>query len=671
MSTSTTRSRARGYWLPLLLALCLLIQCAAVPAMAETAEAATYRTDFYAAVNADWLASAEIPDDKYVIGGFGDLIYEVRDTLMADFTAMVADKTVPDDPRLAEFLKLYELAEDFDTRNADGLTALAEYLKPITSLTSLADLQSHYAELALAGATLPFDIVPDQDLADPNAKAIYFAPPSLILPDPAYYAEDNAAGAYLLSMYADTTRQLFVLAGYSDEEAAAIMNEAVAFDALLVPTAMDAEAQSNIANLYNPRNLSELAASIKNMDIITPVTELFGTAPDQVVVLNTKFTDAMDSVVSEENFPLIRSWMVMNQIRMLAKYTSEEAMELLAAYVNVITGQSVSTPKDQQAYTDASGMFSEVVGLYYAHEYFGEQAKADVTAMVENMIEVYRQRIQSNDWLESATKERAIRKLDTMTLRIGYPDRIDPLYDDMKIVGKAEGGTFIGNMDALYKQTYAEVYRRYTEPNDKELWDMSADTVNAGYNAAKNMIQFPAAILQAPFYSLDQTPSENYGGIGAVIAHEISHAFDPNGAQFDENGGMVNWWTEADYEQFTAKAQLMAEVFDGLPFAGTTVNGQLTVTENVADAGGLACALQVVKSLPEYDLSEFFINFARIWRSVARPEYQQLLITIDVHAPDKLRANVQLGLVDEFYEVFGVQEGDPMYRAPEDRVKIW
>ncbi len=200
---------------------------------------------------------------------------------------------------------------------------------------------------------------------------------------------------------------------------------------------------------------------------------------------------------------------------------------------------------------------------------------------------------------------------------------------------------------------------------------MSANTVNAYYHPFKNIIVFPAAILQAPFYSLEQSPSANYGGIGAVIAHEISHAFDNNGSLFDETGNLHNWWTSADHEHFQQLADRMINQFDGLPFADGKVNGKLTVSENIADAGGLSCAEAAAKQATPVDLTEFFINWARIWRTKDTTEYQQLLLSIDVHAPSPLRASVQVKNLTDFYTTFKVTPTDGMYLAPEDRVQIW
>ncbi len=242
------------------------------------------------------------------------------------------------------------------------------------------------------------------------------------------------------------------------------------------------------------------------------------------------------------------------------------------------------------------------------------------------------------------------------------------MYDHLKV---DELESLIANLNQLSIVASKEMFSRWNKPVDRMRWEMSAATVNAYYHPFKNIIVFPAAILQAPFYSLKQTSSQNYGGIGAVIAHEISHAFDNNGALFDEYGNLNNWWTPEDSAHFKKLAQKMIDEFDGLPIAGQKVNGKLTVSENIADGGGLSCALEAAKEEDDFNAQEFFINWATIWRMKATQQYEQLLLSIDVHAPQKLRANVQAQNQADFYTAFDIQPGDQMYKAPEDRVNIW
>lgn len=390
-----------------------------------------------------------------------------------------------------------------------------------------------------------------------------------------------------------------------------------------------------------------------------------------MIVTEPKFFENFTKVVNEETFPAFKNWLIVNTITQLAGYLSEEFRQVSGTYHRALSGQKEAMKQQKSAFYLARRTFSQVVGDYYGKKYFGEKAKQDVHDMVVAMTGVYKQRLQNNTWLSKATREKAVVKLSAMDIHVGYPDKMEEVYKRLQTTAVADGGTLLGNVQKFAKIFTEDQLSKYNKPVDKEKWEMSADTVNAYYSPEGNLICFPAAILQVPFYSLKQSASENYGGIGAVMAHEISHAFDPNGALFDENGSLHNWWTETDMKEFKKRSQAMIEEFDGLPFAGGKVNGKLVVTENVADDGGLSCALEAAKHTDDPDLKAFFVNWARVWRSKATKEYEQLLLSIDVHAPAKLRANVQVKNFDEFYETFRVQPGDGMYLKPEKRVQIW
>ena len=288
--------------------------------------------------------------------------------------------------------------------------------------------------------------------------------------------------------------------------------------------------------------------------------------------------------------------------------------------------------------------------------------------MVESMIKVYEKRLNENTWLKEETRKYAIKKLETLEILVGYPEIYDEVYNKLKV---DENDTFFNNTIKMTEIFVKHALEKWNKPVKRLEWGMSSNTVNAYYNPSLNHICFPAAILQKPFYSLDQSKSENYGGIGAVIGHEISHAFDNNGSQFDAEGNMKNWWTKEDYEIFDNKAKAMIELFDGIAFGKGKINGKLTVSENIADAGGLSCALEALKNSGENNYQDFFINWARIWRIKARPEYMDMIIKIDVHAPGELRANIQPRNLDEFYKAFDIKETDKMYLEPKKRVNIW
>ncbi len=623
--------------------------------------------DFYEAVNAGWLATAEIPADSPQLTSFYTLSKEIDETLRADFAEMLEGGAPEENAELAEFIRYYAQALDFDTREAEGVAPLLPYIEEIENLETLDDFNVVWAEWVIEGMPLPFYFEVTADMADATQHAIYVSMPENILPDKSYYGSE--IGDQLLEIYAQMQVNLLAMLGKSEGEAAVIVEKGLAFDDRLVTYALTAEEKSIFTALYNPLPVADFAAGSKSIDFAAILDDLTGgNIPEQVVRTSTAYFDNIDAVVNAETLEEMKSWMILQMTSSMKNYLSEAYREAASIYEMTLLGTTEISPKEEVAYESAWTLFSEVVGAHYGRTYFGEEAKTDVTRMVEEMVAVYKTRLQNNTWLSEATKTEAIKKLDAMVINIGYPEKLPPVYSLLRVDAQA---SFVENAMNLTKTFLASRFALLGTEVDRSEWPLSADTVNAMYMPTSNSINFPAAILQAPFYSLEQTPSQNYGGIGAVIAHEISHAFDTNGAAYDEYGNMRNWWTESDYAEFDKRTQAMVVEFDGLPYAGGNVDGKLTVTENTADAGGLSCALEVVKGLPDGDLEAFFTNWAVIWRTKISPEMAQMLLAVDVHAPTKLRANIQLQNFEEFFAAFDIREGDGMWRAPEDRVAIW
>lgn len=644
----------------------LMLLCNSALASQTTEAAIRLQDDFYEAVNAEWLTASEIPANKYSIGGFSDLHYEVEDLLMADFDKMLDGDTAEEGTELAEFLKFYEMAANYENRNAQGSEPLLQYLDQVDALDNLDALDVMLADWTLNGMPTPFAFSVMADMGDATTNALYLSAPSVLLPDVSYY--DTETGDQLLAYFSQLAQHLLVLAGKTEEDASSTVEQALAFDRMLVPYVKTAEENSDMALLYNPISFEELEAYGGSLHLGALAKAITGANPEEIIVTDPKYFEVYDEIVTEENFQLLKSWMSVMTAWSMASYLSEEFETAVASYTMILSGQTELDAPRKRAYSLASSIYSMVIGDYYGRAYFGDEAKSDVTGMVENMIEVYILRLNENDWLSEETIQSAINKLDNMSIQIGYPDSIPPIYAKLKA---DPDGTLLGNAMAFSRIILEDHYVKFGTPVNPDEWSIGAHVVNAMYSPLTNTIIFPAAILQAPFYSIDQTASQNYGGIGSVIAHEITHAFDPNGSQFDEYGNMKNWWTEEDYAAFEERTEKVKNLFNGMEFAGGTVNGALTVSENTADAGGLSCALEIVKSLPDANLEEFFTNWAVIWRIKSSPEYEQLLLAVDSHAPNKLRANVQLQNLEDFYETFAVTEGDGMYLAPEDRVSVW
>ena len=626
---------------------------------------AEIKNDLYEAVNGEWLKTAKIPEDKPATGGFNDLVDAIDRQLMDNFDQFT--QTMPQDSRLQEAVKLYQLAKDFARRDQEGVAPLQKRLEQFTKLSSYADYQKHWSQFILEGSASPVSFDIDADMKNATVYALFAAAPGLILPEKNYYDKDNPQGPVLLKQWSIMTKKLLQKVGYDEEQADNLIDETIQFDSLLVPNVKSAEESADYSKMYNPQSLAEFAAHTNQLDLAKVISELIGTQPEKVIVTEPKYLAALDQIL-KDHFAIFKSWLIVNEVLGQAGLLTDELRTISGEYSRALSGSKKPVNHRKFAFYLTRGIFSQVVGDYYGRKYFGETAKADVTHMVKQMVDVYKQRLAHNEWLGETTKQKAITKLNHLGIQVGYPDQIPDLYNHLMVDPRE---SLLENVNQLGVVANQELFSRWNQPVDRLRWEMSAATVNAYYHPFKNIIVFPAAILQAPFYSLKQTSSENYGGIGAVIAHEISHAFDNNGALFDEYGNLNNWWTNEDTEHFQKLAQKMIDEFNGLPFAGQKVNGKLTVSENIADGGGLSCALAAAQEEADYSGQEFFINWARIWRMKATTQYMQLLLSIDVHAPNKLRANVQAQNQDEFFKVFDIHEGDPMWKSAEERVNIW
>lgn len=623
------------------------------------------RQDLYQAVNGAWIEQATIPDDKPATGGFNLLSEHIEQLLMADLEKFANGEITPANAEEKEMIKYYQLAKDVERRNAEGADDLQPILAAIQGLTSYADLQ----QLAESNTNLPlpFDVSVAPDMKNTDQYELYLDQPSLILPDKTYYKENKDQGEQLLAVYKQSMLKVLTLVGMEAAEAETIVDQAIAFDGLLWPATWSSEQRADYTKIYNPREREEVEAYSTHFSFMHLLDTLVEGHVTRVIVTVPDYFLALDDVLSPKYFDALKSWMLVNTVNAVTGLFSEEIRQAGAEYMLALLGSPKTSSPIKHAYQLTSQQYSQVIGCYYGRTYFGPKARQDVENMVRAMIEVYKQRLAANQWLSQATIEKAIVKLDHMDLMIGYPDDYPAVFS--RYVVQPDKSLFWNTARFLRIQT-ADELKRWHQPVDRRKWEMSAEWVNAYYNPSANLICFPAGILQAPFYSLEQSSSENFGGIGAVIGHEISHAFDNNGAQFDERGNLNNWWQEADYDLFKQKAQAMIDQFNGLPLGEGTVNGKLTVSENIADAGGLNAAIGAIQPAERDDVA-FFANWARVWCMKARPEYQQMLLTVDVHAPAYWRANKQVQNLAAFHAAFHTESGDGMYLAPADRVEIW
>ena len=625
--------------------------------------------DLYLHVNKEWIDNAVIPDDKPRIGGFADLDQDVEKLLIGDFNKMAAGKMKCPDENVKKAVELYKLVKNTEKRNAEGVAPVMERLHKIESLGSISDFNTALSEFVSHRINLPFSLEVTVDFKDSLHHALMLFGPSAILPDVTYYKpEMEQQKNALLGVWQGMAAQLLTFTDLTAEQQAQYVKDALEFDAIIATLVKSNEEWSDYPAMYNPMSVEEVAKLLAPVDFVKLAKDLFGKLPEKVIVAEPRFLNGFAKLFNADNFEKYKHWAYVTEYIGSTSLLSEQIRAIGATYSNMLSGVAALPSIEKQAYRLASSVFSEPVGIYYGKKYFGEKAKADVVEIVKEIIETYKGRVAKNDFLSEQTKEKAIKKLGTIVIKMGYPDKCKEIYNKLAF----------DSSDSLYKAMEVLGHIRTVDNNsklykdvDRTEWPMPGHMVNACYNPTSNDITFPAAILQAPFYSIKQSRSENLGGIGAVIGHEISHAFDNNGAKCDENGNLNNWWTDEDFKRFEERTHAMIEEFDGIELPQGKVNGKFIVSENIADNGGMAVTLEMMSHLKNADYQAYFRNWARVWCMKARPEYLQLLLSVDVHGPAELRANMQPRNFPEWYKAFDVTEKDGMYLAPEKRVTIW
>lgn len=623
--------------------------------------------DLFTYVNQEKIDQLVIPDDMPVAGGFSELHQNVEKILMNDFEELAkADKI--DDPNIEKAINLYRIAKNVKKRNAQGIKPALKDLNIIKSTTSIDLLNKRLKVFVTNAFPLPFYFGVDTDMKDSNKHCLMMSGPRTILPDTTMYNPANPNKDMLLNMWKGIATQVLNFTDLSDEEKAQYVEDSIAFDAIIASLVKSSQEWSEYTKIYNPYKVNKVARLLKPIKFKKVLKQVFGYVPGVIIVADPRFLNGFNTLFNEENFSKYIHWSYVMQLFGVGRVLSEDLRALTGAFRRALSGITKPTEPVKFAYQLAADTFSEPVGLYYGCKYFGEEAKKDVVEMVKEIIATYKVRIKNSEILCDATKEKAILKLDTMKIKMGYPDKADEIFDKFEVNKNDSLYKALGN---IYKIRLLDNISKLDKPVDKTKWLMPGHMVNACYDPSRNDITFPAAILQTPFYSLKQSRSENLGGIGAVIGHEISHAFDNNGAKMDENGNINNWWTKEDFKKFAKKTKDMIKQFDGIELPWGKVNSELIVSENIADNGGMAVTLHIMKGMKDANYEEYFLNWAKIWCQKAKPEYQALLLSVDVHGPVILRTNMPPRNFQEWYDTFNVKKTDKMYIAPNKRVVIW
>ncbi|MFD1392931.1 M13-type metalloendopeptidase [Lacticaseibacillus jixianensis] len=625
--------------------------------------------DLYMAVNGDWQEKTVIPPDKAMVSADSDLTDNIRAKLVKDLTALANGEQQTDDPALQYAAKLYVKASDKAARAALGIAPILPRLKHLESLKTLADYKAALPELVQDDYPVPYDWMVMADMHDATTNQLHLAGFSTILPDAAQYAEDTPANQEKFDAWRKMVEGLLQAAGYDEDTAAAYVTDALAFDQRVGKLTPTNEFLVVDTNWDHPTSWADLADETSNIGLTDALASVLPKTPDQVNVLMPDVFAQMNTLISEANYQEWQHRAIINELLNDADLLSDDLRTQAGAYQRFLTGQEAATEWVKAAFQLTNAFFADSVGLYYGRKYFGEKAKANITAMVEELIAQYQVQLTHNTWLSAETRDKAIRKLKTMKIKMGYPN------DEPKLALQLhfdDSDNLVEAVAKLTSQVQAFRFGQVGQPVDRSEWAIPGYLVNACYDPSKNDITFPAGILQPPFYSLDWSRAANLGGTGATIGHEISHSFDNNGAEYDENGSMNNWWQPADKAAFGKIVDAVAAQFDGRDSYGAKINGRLTVSENIADNAGMAVALAVLsKDASQEDLQTFFKAYTKSWATKMRPAMAQTRATTDVHAPAQLRVNVPVLNFDAWYRAFDVKPTDKMYLAPEKRISIW
>lgn len=626
------------------------------------------KDDFYAAVNKDTLNSLTIQPGRAVSGTLYDLqdeSTEAVDAILQEIIAGEYEKGTKEQ-KIADF---YKSVADMESRNAEGIEPIKPYLELIDTAETTDDLigiQSKLVDELFIYQFMGFGLT--IDLKDSTKYTLYFSPIAINLPKDTY---QNGTEQQTES-YKKYMKTLFVLGGETEEDAEKMADACYDMEKELSASMLDTEDSGNVDKIYNVFTMQELRDMYPNVDMDAVFADSGLKQEDEIIVSDVGLAEAFADYFTDENVETLKAWAKLTVLLGWGGAFNQEFIDASETFNQEFMGVSGSYSPEERAALTLQNTMPDYIGELYAERYFTEEAKQDVEKMVRDIIGVYRSRIQNLDWMSEATKERAIKKLDTMGVKIGYPDEFKSAIDNAEIKSPEDGGSYFTNMLSITAAQKAENIALQGQPVDKSEWLMYPFTVNACYSPQQNDITFPAAILQAPMYDVNASYEQNLGGIGYVIAHEITHAFDNNGAKFDENGNAADWWTEEDYAAFEKLCDEMIDFYDGEEGApGMPINGSLTLSENVADNGAAACITEIVAGLDDPDFETLYRSMAATWAATASREYYQYAAQADVHSADKLRVNRVVVNCDEFYETFDIDEDDGMWVAPEERVRIW
>ncbi len=639
--------------------------------------------DFFRYVNGRWLDQVEIPADRERWGSFDELRKNTDANTLKVLESAIASGEYSEATDQGKAALFYQTGMDEKHINANGAQPIQPYLDRVDQLRTIEDLQAMLVELKWAGAGPFVDFGVSPDLKNSTVYSIYIGTGDLGLPERDYYVKDDSASVALRDAYQEHMAKMLGMIGQDPDRARAAARRILDLETRMAESLMTKEERRNPYSRYHPKSMDELKELVPSFDW-NAYFQPFGLADrDMVVVSQPNYLVRLESLLVENQVESWKDYIRWTIVNGAADFLSADFVETkFEFYGKTLRGLQSMKPRHERILGMVNNTLGEALGKLYVDAYFPAEAKEKAVDMVQNILEAFDDRIRALDWMSDTTKEKAIQKLATFTVKIGYPDKWKD-YSDLQVTGFAEGGSYFQNVVQATRWNFEEDLKKLDQEVDRSEWFMSPQVVNAYYNPLYNEIVFPAAILQPPFYHYKADDAVNFGGIGAVIGHEISHGFDDQGSQFDEVGNLNNWWTDGDRERFVARNRKLIDQFNAFePLPGLHVNGEFTLGENIGDLGGVNVAYSGLQKYYEKHgrpepidgftgEQRYFLSWATIWRTKIRDEALKTQIATDPHSPGQYRAIGPLVNMPEFYQAFNVKEGNTMYRQDESRVKIW
>jgi putative endopeptidase len=630
--------------------------------------------NFYQYAIGNWQANNPVPETESRWMAFNILNEENRKKLLKIVDDVAQNDNTQQGTEEQMIRDFYRSGMDTLAIESKGISEISDLLSDIDNASSIEEIQELFGVLAPIGINTPIGLYISADSKNSKMNIVYAGQSGLNLPDRDYYLIDNPKFQDIRTAYVAHIDRMINLAG----DSLAVGEEILNLETALAEISWSRLERRDPNKRYNKKNLIDWDNSLDVIDIQSILSNRGFSAFDTIIVSQPSFYEALNDLLEKQPVSAWKSYMKWNVVNSFASFLNQSMVEEhFAFYSKKLRGTQMMKPRDERVFSVINRSLSEPLGKLFVKSYFDEESKQYMTNMIENLRTAYRERINDLSWMSLNTKEKALKKLNAFTYKIGYPDEWRD-YSQLTI----ESDSYLENIIRVRKFGYNRMLEKLGQPVDKSEWYMSPQMVNAYYSSSNNEIVFPAGILQPPFFHKTFDHAINYGGIGAVIGHEFSHGFDDQGSKFDWDGNLNSWWTEDDREKFDELAQKLGEQYDSYsPVEGMNVNGKMTMGENIADLGGVTLAYNALQLEYKDDTPEdidgftwqqrFFLGWANVWKGNIKEEEMVNRLKSDVHSPAEYRVLGPLVNFEPYYQAFGSCESGAMYKPDSSRIAIW